>query len=386
MNILQVVSMGYVCGGAEKSVVTLRDGLQARGHKVKILSSDRDPTVPHFSDYQCAHISGPLGIVRHLWNHGAYRALKYAIRDFKPDVVHFHTMGELSPSVLFALGGTPALLTVHGPEEYTKSILQWYLPPTAFNGAVSTKNFTALGRAYYTFFTYLQRPLYAIGFRRLSLMLSPSKYLAGVLRRESFGVPIKHVYNGIELPAQQPLGTAPNLLYVGRLEQVKGVDVLLHAMQAVVKSNPAARLRIVGDGPDKTRLHTLARELGLGQTVTFCGWLKGNAVVAEYANAQALVIPSVWPENLPTVAIEALAVGRPIIGSRVGGIPELVQDGATGTIVEAGNAHALAAAIINLLHDPQLTPKANAAHASAARFSLEPFITNIETIYKGIKK
>lgn len=386
MKILHVISMGYVCGGAEKSVVVLRDGLRARGHEVKIMSSDRDPHEAHFSDYECRHIQGPLGLFRHLWSGSARRTLRRAIREFKPDVVHFHTMGELSPSVLFALGGTPALLTVHGPEEYTTSMLEWYLPPTAFNGDVRLDNLTPVGRLYHTFFKYLQRPLYVLGFRRLKLMVSPSKYLAKKIGQEQFDVPVAQVYNGIGLPDAKPLPSSPGLLYVGRLEHVKGVEVLLHAMPAIIKKVPKTQLRIVGDGPDRARLESLADELGIGSAVTFCGWRKGDEVLAEYARARVQVIPSVWPENLPTVAIEALAVGRPIIGARVGGIPELIEDGKTGAIVPPGDAPALAETAIRLLNDKKLAAMAKAAQASSHRFALDTFITNIENLYRDISR
>lgn len=386
MKILHVISMGHICGGAEKSVVMLRDGLQARGHIVKIMSSDRDPNVPHFSDYECRHIHAktPLGIFRHLWSASAYQTLKHAIADFAPDVVHFHTMGELSPSVLFALGKTPALLTVHGPEEYTASLLEWYLPPAAFKGDVSKNNFTPLGLAYYIFFKYLQRPIYKIGLKKLKLLVSPSKYLAQKLASERYHVPIVQVYNGIKLPAQQPLPAEQNALYVGRLEHVKGVEVLLRALPKIVAEVPSLQLKIAGDGPDRARLEALAAQLNMTEWVTFCGWLKGKDVLEAYKNAKIQVIPSVWPENLPTVAIEALAVGRPIVGSRVGGIPELIQDGVTGNIVEPGDSDALAKAIIALLKDPNLASKAAAAHTSADRFALDTFITNIQKLYEDI--
>ncbi|HSE61326.1 MAG TPA: glycosyltransferase [Candidatus Saccharimonadales bacterium] len=382
MKILQVISMGYVCGGAERSVLLLRDALTKRGHQVKIMASDRDPEQPHYTDYECRHIQG--GPLKHLWSMSAYKTLKKAIAEFQPDIVHFHTMGELSPSVLFALGKTPALLTVHGPEEYTLTMLEWYLAPASFNGPVSLGNLTLAGRLHYAFFRYFQRPLYKMGFRHLSGIISPSRYLANQLAREEYDVPIQHIYNGIVLPEQQPLPSEPVILYVGRLEHVKGVDVLLRALPAVVAANPATRLRIVGDGPDCTRLEALAAELGVQHSVTFVGWQKD--VVAEYAKARLFVIPSVWPENLPTVALEALAVGRPIVGTAVGGIPELVEDGVSGRVVSPGDSDALAQAITSLLADKQLQTKADVAHSGAKRFTIDEFVTRLESVYAGFIK
>jgi glycosyltransferase involved in cell wall biosynthesis len=382
MKILHVISMGYVCGGAEKSVVLLRDSLRQRGHDVKVMASDRDPAVPHYSDYECRHIQG--GPLKHLWSVSAHKTLRKALADFQPDVVHFHTMGELSPSVLYALNGTPALLTVHGPEEYTMNMLEWYLSPEAFKGAVDMNNLTPLGRAQYMFFRYVQRPLYKRGFRRLSVMVSPSKYLADQLAKEAYDVPIQQIYNGIVLPEQQPLPAEPALLYVGRLEHVKGVDVLLQAMPDILKKVPSATLRVVGDGPDRARLEALAAELGITPAVTFMGWQQD--VFAELAKARVVVVPSVWPENLPTVVIEALAVGRPVIGTRVGGIPELVLHDFSGRIVTPSDSLALANAASDLLLDANLQTMADAARASAKRFSIDSFVGNIESLYSSLAK
>jgi glycosyltransferase involved in cell wall biosynthesis len=360
----------------------LSDSLRRRGHDVKIMASDRDPDVLHFSDYECRHIQG--GPLKHLWSTSAHKTLRHAIADFKPDVVHFHTMGELSPSVLFALDGTPALLTVHGPEEYTITMLEWYLSPGAFKGEVDMRNLTPLGRAHYMFFRYLQRPLYKRGFRRLSVMVSPSKYLADQLAKEEYDVPVQHIYNGIVLPDQQPLPTEPALLYVGRLDHVKGVDILLKAMPEILKKAPAATLRIVGDGPDRARLEALAVELGITRAVIFVGWQ--NDVFSELAKARVVVVPSIWPENLPTVVIEALAAGRPVVGTRVGGIPELVIHDFSGRIVTPNDSLALANAASDLLLDPALQIMADAAHASAKRFSVDTFVGNVESLYAGLAK
>lgn len=381
MKILQVVSMGYVCGGAEKSVLALKYGLEKRGHQVKIMSSDRDPHEQHFSDYESRHIKG---FFSHLWSKSAYSTLKRALDEFQPDVVHFHTMGELSPSVLFALGGRPALLTVHGPEEYTKTMLKWYLPSHAFNGTVSIKNLKFFGMLYYVFFRYLQRPLYKLGFKNLKVLVSPSKYLAAQLEKENFGRPIRQIYNGIELPESKKLGESPIILYVGRLEHVKGVDVLLQAMPEVLRAMPDALLKIVGDGPDRKMFEKKTRELGVSGAVKFEGWLKGAETMKAFGDARILVVPSVWPENLPTVIIEALAVGRPIIGSRVGGIPELVEDGVTGAIVEPKDAGQLAKSIVELMQDPGLADRSVAAQQSARRFGLSYFVENIERVYREI--
>src|ERR1700738_2189710 len=183
MKILQVISYGYLAGGAEKSVLLLRQKLQQRGHKVIVVASDHGKgTAQHFSDVVFAEIDNPATSLarkaaHHLWHAPARRTIKNVVTAFKPDVVHFHTMGQLSPAALFALGRVPGVLTVHGPEEYVSGIVEWGFPSHLFNGSVSVPNLTALGKAYYFYFRFLQRPLYVHGFRKhLKAIIAPSKY------------------------------------------------------------------------------------------------------------------------------------------------------------------------------------------------------------------
>jgi len=391
MKILQVVSYGYLAGGAEKSVLLLRQKLQQRGHKVMVVASDHNKdTTQHFSDVTFAAIDKPaISLARktllHLWHTPAYQAIKNSIAEFKPDVVHFHTMGQLSPAALFALGQVPGVLTVHGPEEYVNSIVEWNFPSNLFNGKPGVTNLTALGKAYYIYFRFLQRPLYVHGFRKhVKAIIAPSNYMANVLKKEHYDVPIHHIYNGIELPEQQPLRNTRQLLYVGRLEYVKGVDVLLKAMLTVVKTLPFTQLQIAGDGAARAELELFVKQHHLQNNVTFCGWLKGDAVRNCYQQATAVVIPSVWPENLPTVCLEALATGRLIIGSDTGGIPELVKNEVTGRTVPAGDANALAIAITDVLQRPDLSAKSDACAISAQQFAMTPFIKRLEKLYQTV--
>jgi glycosyltransferase involved in cell wall biosynthesis len=95
-----------------------------------------------------------------------------------------------------------------------------------------------------------------------------------------------------------------------------------------------------------------------------------------------LAIPSVWPENLPTVAIEALAVGRPIVGSNVGGIPELIVEGVTGALVEPRDAEGLAASLTEILNDVELADRmALAAREMSNAFSITKFVESLEEAY-----
>ena len=158
------------------------------------------------------------------------------------------------------------------------------------------------------------------------------------------------------------------LLYVGSLWNVKGVDVLLRAL-AELKARPhapAVRLEVAGDGPERAALHALASQLGLENSVRFHGNVPRAAVANLYAHADILCIPSL-SEALPTVALEAMLMGLPVVGSDTGGIPELVEAGVTGLLATPGDASALAACLAQAAASPGKLAAFGAAGASRVR-------------------
>lgn len=181
-------------------------------------------------------------------------------------------------------------------------------------------------------------------------------------------------YSSIELdddalvaapPPARPLPGPFRLVLVGSLEQLyKGPDVLIEALGTLVARGLDLHLAIVGDGRHRAELEALVRARGLGQRVRFAGRLPaGAAVRAELDRADLFVLPS-RTEGLPKALVEAMARGLPCLGSRVGGIPELLPEEA---LVEPGDAAGLAARIEALLHDPPRRARLAAQNLSTAR-------------------
>jgi glycosyltransferase involved in cell wall biosynthesis len=389
MNILEVVSTGYPGGGAQISVRTIKEELQRRGHVVSVLSSDQKGD-GMFSDRQFRSVPADsrLKAFHHIFYFQSYFALRRAIKEFRPDVIHFHTIAACTPSVLFAIGKTPAVMTIHGPEEFTLELLPWFMEPKDYRTQpFDMDDLTMVGSLRYWYYRFLQRPVYRMGLRRVSLFIAPSKYIAHAVEKDVPPHKIRQVYNGIELPAAKPPAGNQRILYIGRLEKVKGVRYLVRAFAEIAARLPDAELYIVGDGDDRASLEHLAKELGLGDRIIFRGWIKsGPAIEREYEHASVVVIPSIWPENLPTVCIEALASGRAVIGTRTGGIPELIEDGKTGIVVPIKDERALGAAIVRLLEDPPLLASMGASAAeSAQRFNAVRFVDQVENIYNHVR-
>ncbi len=131
-----------------------------------------------------------------------------------------------------------------------------------------------------------------------------------------------------------------NILYVGVLYRLKGVHFLIRALSRVRLRHPEVSLNIIGDGPYRSELENLVKELNLGG-VKFFGQLPSDEVVKRMRDCSVLVLPSL-SEGLGRVLIEAAAVGKPVVGSRVGGIPEVIEDGQTGFLFPPGDVSALA--------------------------------------------
>lgn len=195
------------------------------------------------------------------------------------------------------------------------------------------------------------------------------------------GAPADRVHtipNGIDIEALNALASQPAppfprgrplVVCAARLEPVKGVEYLVRAAISL----PGAMIVIAGDGPLEGRLREVAVALGVTECVAFLG--RVSPIAPLLAAADVVVLPSL-SEGLPMVALEAMALARPVIATRVGGVPEAVEDGVTGLVVEPCDPIALAGAIRKLTADPALARTLGEAGAVRAkeRFTAERMV------------
>jgi len=383
VRLLHIVNVGFEAGGAEKSVRIIAEGLRARGHEIHVLSTDHllDGSQDCFADTVVPAVAGSAAarLAGYFWNRQAYRATRRLIAQFRPDCVHLHTIGEFSPSVLAATRNLPRVLTVHGPEDWTLKLLRWNLASATRGSALSPAD-----RARYLYLRFMQRPAYLLWLRHLDRIITPSEYFAEAVRGDVGKVPITVLANGIEdLPGIED-ATAPDpyhVVYVGRLTRVKGVHVLVDAVRRLQEQGIKARLSVVGDGDERGALESAAAELIAAGAVQFHGWQSQDSVTRLVSGAAAVVIPSLWPENFPTVALEALQLGRPLIASRVGGLPELVGDD-NGVLVPPGDPARLAAALASVLGDERRQAAlGQGSSARAQRYRVDAFLDNLLACY-----
>jgi glycosyltransferase involved in cell wall biosynthesis len=191
--------------------------------------------------------------------------------------------------------------------------------------------------------------------RRAKVLISISDYdaraLGGLVRGRQVRIPNPIGREFFALAPSAPTG--PRLLYAGVMTPRKNIEGLLTAFAIALRSVPAATLAVVGPHHDQgyaASVREHARRLGLGGSVEFTGHVESGRLLAEIRQARAVVLFS-REETAPTILAQAMAAGKPIVASRVGGIPEMVQDGENGWLVESEDVAALAERMIAVLRD-----------------------------------
>ena len=221
----------------------------------------------------------------------------------------------------------------------------------------------------------------------IQLFHVPSRFIGTLL--EKSGVPARKIYYHcltIDLDRFKYSKNFSNVIVCyGRLVAQKGILTLLQAFQMLESQD--VTLKIVGEGPEKSSLESYVKENHIDR-VSFVGYQGGQDLIKLLANAMFVVVPSQGYENSPLTILEPFALGKPVIGTRIGGIPELIRDGENGYLFELGNAESLASKMEALLKAPD---DVAAFGRSAREFALNHFAPGIHykamlTLYQKLIK
>jgi glycosyltransferase involved in cell wall biosynthesis len=178
------------------------------------------------------------------------------------------------------------------------------------------------------------------------------------------------------------------ILYVGAINKYKGVEYLLKSLPIVKTRIPKVKLFIVGTGKNEKPLRLLCKELNIEKNVFFMGKVTDNELISFYKKTEILVVPSVWQEMFGLVGIEALSYGKPVVGSNIGGIPEWLENGKNGFLVEPRNHIEMAEKILVLLENKNLSRKMGeyGKKTLEKKFSKQRHIEKLESIYTNLVK
>jgi glycogen synthase len=353
-------------GGIEVLATKLLLALQRRGYEIIVVTRQDSLDHPMETNYQRIPVyrypfwtvltSGQLAQVVELRS----QVVKLK-RTFAPDVVHINSFG---PSVLFHYDtanahDTPVLLTLHTTNQPIGA--QSLRPDGLFGRTLRTANWV----------TCVSNAVFAHWSRLVPEMSAYSSV----------------VYNGLSLPdvSPEPLPTdPPRLLCLGRLHADKCFDLALKAFALVMDNFPGVRLIIAGDGDARRALERQVADLRL-INVEFVGWVTPDKIF-ELMNAATVVVVPSRAEGLPTVALEAGVMARPVVATRIGGVPEIVVDRGTGLLVDPGDWQGIAKAIEFLLRQPKVATQFGQAarRRIQALFSFERYVDAYDALYRKL--
>ena len=176
------------------------------------------------------------------------------------------------------------------------------------------------------------------------------------------------------------------ILFVGKISPIKGLQYMIRAIPSVIKDHPEYKFVIVGDAPYRKNIEELVNRLNVRKYVTFKGLLPRSKVCNQYLQSEIVVFPSIWQEPFGLISIEAMAAGKPLVATRVGGIPEVVRNGETGILVNSRNHKEIAEAIDFLIENSE-TAKEMGAHGkriAEQKYSLNRMANEYLDLYEAI--
>jgi len=322
-----------------------------------------------------------------LYNPTCVRALHSILVHWKPDVVHAHNIHtHLSYASLKEAKKTGArvFLTAHDVmlvqygkydpnERWWKTVLRLRLR-----------------------YNPLRNVCIRYYIRFVDQVFSVSAAVERVLRE--YAVPSAVLHNGIAVEAwkqstdikqqfitEHGLMGKPILLFGGRISPAKGGSVIVEVLNCVRESVPETTLLLLGKETAYTQaLQKKAEALGMPNALVCTGWLAGEKLQAAYWSANVVLVPSLYLDPLPTVVLEAMACSKPVVGTPLGGLPEMVVNGTTGYVVDPHNVERFAGAITSLLQDSALATKMGRAgyERVVTEFTLERHVQKLHTLYE----
>jgi glycosyltransferase involved in cell wall biosynthesis len=366
-KLLSINNYYYQRGGSEAVYFEHNRLLEAAGWGVVPFSMRNSQNQPsewseHFVEETAGETSSPVAklvrATKAIYSLEAARRVRGLIELRHPDIAHAHNIyHHLSPSVLVEVHrhGIPVVLTLHdlklacpAYKMHNAGGVCEQCRGGAFRNVV--RNRCIKGSLAMSALVWLEATLHdALNLysKSVSRFVVPSAFFKAKFAQWGLDVTrFVHIPNSIDADGMQPAeapGERDLFVYVGRLVAEKGVSTLIRAA-----AKARVRLRIVGVGPEEETLKRLAEELG-GE-VEFTGFLRGAALRAAVVPARAVVIPSEWYENAPISVMEASALALPVIGARIGGIPELIKAGETGFVFESGNVDSLVDVLLQVVN------------------------------------
>ncbi len=395
MRVLLINKFHYLKGGAERAYFDTAHILAENGHAVAFFAMEHPENLEtpwsrffvsqvDYHDTATGVMSKLRSAARIIWNVEAARKLEALIKEFQPEVAHLHnTYHQLSPAIIWTLRkhGVRIVMTLHDYKlispNYSLLVRGKIWDHTSGVRAIIDR---AVQDSYLKSMVCAVEKWFhaAIGtFRKVDAYIAPSRFLIKKFQSVGFPYAIRHIVQPIRpFPKAPTTVSGEYLLFIGRLSEEKGVGTLIDAC-ALMQGDIG--LKIIGTGPEETLLREQAKNV---PGVEFLGFQTGLDWERALQGAKALVVPSIWYENMPYVVLEALSRGKPVIATRLGGVPERIREGENGWLFNASDSKDLVRAIRNLMLYPDPNALAQAAYASVEDARPEAYYQSLLSVYQ----
>jgi len=362
MKILEINVFNYRKGGSEAVYFNTIELLKEHGDEVvnfalKWKDNDSSPFekfFPESKETRRGLFRGVKNVVNYFYDSEAATKLEALIEAEKPDLAQVHLIwGQITGSIL------PVLKRHHIPVIFTIHEYRIVCPAYTFRNGKGEVCEQCKGRHFYKCITnkcckgsYGLSAMMAAEQYFRNAFLNPAKYIDGLVYVSHFAkskleqympalkdkpnIVLYNLTDGIRSGVTKDEKTERYYLFFGRLSYEKGIKTLISAF----KETPRCKLKIAGTGPLEDELKAFVSENKMNN-VEFLGYQSGKPLQDLVSNAYFIMVPSEWYENNPMTIIEGYAAGVPVIGARIGGIPEIIEDGKTGYLFESGNKEEL---------------------------------------------
>lgn len=401
MRILLVNKFHYLKGGSEKYYFELANLLKEKGHQIAFFSMQNDKNIKtgekeYFVEEIDLNTGSKLKALDVIYSKENKKKMTEALEDFKPDIVHINNFQrQLSESIIEAIKekNIPIVFTAHDLEavcpnktmldenknicelckngNYVNCIKKKCIKSSLLKsilGAVETKY-------------YRNKKVYT---KKIDKIVTPSKFYKkqlidyGVDENKIIAMPNFLDIDKYNIETRDD-GYA---LYFGRLSKEKGILNLLEAFSYIENQ----KLYIAGDGPEKEKIEKMIKDRHLENNVKLLGFLNEKEMQEAIANSKFVVLPSIWYDNCPYSILETLTIGKPVIGSDIGGIPELVKNKQNGLIFKHDDIRDLEEKMKLLFENNELVKEysKNAKKIAQKEYSKEEYYNKMIKIYEDV--
>jgi len=404
MKVLLVNKFHYLKGGSEKYYFELGELLKEHGNEVAYFSMEDDKNIKtgdkeYFvknSDMNSKNITKAFSVI---YSKANYKKMKEALKDFKPDIVHINNFQrQLSASIIKAIKeeNIPIVFTAHDVQAICPAITMIdnndsicekcmhgkYINciKKKCNKGSTLKSIIGAIEGYY----YRINKIYT---KEIDFIITPSEFYKTKLIEDGIDKnKIAAIHNSID-SEKYDLKTEDDgyALYFGRLSREKGILNLVEAFSMLDEGI----LYIAGKGPEEENIKNIIKNKKLDKRIKMLGFLNSDQMIDVIRKSKFVVVPSIWYENCPYSVLETIAIGKPIIGANIGGIPELVINNENGLIYEYDNIDDLKEKMELLFKDEELVNKFsnNSKEIMKENYSRNGYYNSLMNIYKKeIKK